>query len=169
MATEPTRITEDANGPRTTFEEIEVGHDLGSIDWEVTPGDIVNQTHLDQDFDPWYALDSPFGGPIAPPQMQYRPPRWLLSRNYNIRGLFYRWEMDNVRPIEPGVKLRLTGTIAEKYVKNDREFVVYAVEARSEDGDVVFRTRRTHVLDVLSRDVPRSGTGIDSGIKQERL
>lgn len=163
------RIAEDAQGPRTDFKDIEVGHALGSFEWVPDEDMIAVQCRLDQDFDPWYSIDSPYGGAIAPPQLQYRPPRWLLSRNYNIRGLFYRWELENLRPILAGVALTIAGCISDKYVRKGREFVVYEAEATNPEGEVVFRTRRTHVLDVIVSDAPRVGSGVDSGIKQERV
>lgn len=163
------RVAVDAQGRRTDLHEVEVGHDLGTIEWTPDQQTIDLQCRLDQDFDPWYSVGSPYGGTIAPPQLQYRPPRWLLSRNYNIRGLFYRWEMENVRPIRPGVTLRISGRVAETYERRGREFIVYEAEATDPEGDVVFRTRRTHVLDVLGGAAPREQTGIDSGIKQEKV
>ena len=42
---------------------------------------------------------------VAPPQIQYRPPRWLLSRNYNVRGVFFRWEFEHKAPLHAGVKI----------------------------------------------------------------
>lgn len=163
------RIAADANGPRATFEDIEVGQDLGVLEWEVEAEDAHTQLHTDRDYDPWYVTGMPEQGVVVPPQMQYRPPRWLLSRNYNIRGLFYKWEFENVRPMTPGMKLTLSGRISDKYIRNEREFVAYSVEARDADGDIVFTTTRTHVLDALSRDTPRTGQGIDSGIKREKI
>jgi acyl dehydratase len=162
-----TRIAADSHGPRAVFDEIEVGRSLGEMEWVVTEDMIERQCAIDADFDAWYSLDSPWGGRIAPPQISYRPPRWLLSRTYNIRGLFYRWEMENVRPLRPGVTLRVRARIADKYVKNEREFVVYEAEAADPDGNVVFRTRRTHVLDFVERSAQREGEGIDSGVKPE--
>jgi acyl dehydratase len=164
-----TRIAADSHGPRAVFDEIEVGRSLGEMEWVVTEDMIERQCAIDADFDAWYSLDSPWGGRIAPPQISYRPPRWLLSRTYNIRGLFYRWEMENVRPLRPGVTLRVRARIADKYVKNEREFVVYEAEAADPDGNVVFRTRRTHVLDFVERSAQREGEGIDSGVKPERI
>lgn len=169
MPQERVRIAEDEQGRRAAFDEIEIGKPLGSIEWVVTEEMIDQQCELDMDYHYWYSVDSPWGGRIAPPQLSYRPPRWLFSRAYNVRGLFYRWEMENVRPIRPGVKLTITGAIADKYVKNDREFVVYEAQATDPGGDVVFRTRRTHVLDFVERSAPRAGKGIDSGIKPEKL
>ncbi|HVO90308.1 MAG TPA: MaoC family dehydratase [Casimicrobiaceae bacterium] len=164
-----TRVATDAQGPRAEYDDIEVGRSLGDIEWVVTDDMIDAQCAMDADYAVWYSLDSPWGGRIAPPQISYRPPRWLLSRTYNVRGLFYKWEIENVRPIRPGVTLRVSARIAEKYVKNEREFVVYEAEASNPDGAVVFRTRRTHVLDFIERSVQREGEGIDSGIKPERI
>lgn len=169
MSTVKARVAEDNKGRRATYEEIEVGTTLGEMDWVVTDEMIDLQCEMDMDYDEWYFVASPWGGRIAPPQVQYRPPRWLLSRKYNVRGLFYKWEMENVRPILPGITLRVTCSVVDKYIKNEREFVVYEAEAVDPQGEVVFRTRRTHVLDFVERSAPRSGTGIDSGIKPERV
>lgn len=171
MAHEPVRhrVEADERGRRATFDDLEVGKSLGELEWKVTEEDIEMQCEMDIDFHPWFFLDSPWGGRIAPPQISYRPPRWLLSRTYNVRGLFVAWEMENIKPIRPNVVLRVRGSIVEKYVKKEREFVVYQAEAVDPRGEVVFRTRRTHVLDVVERTAPRSGKGVDSGIKPEKL
>lgn len=163
------RVAADSKGPRAQFDDIEIGRVLGEMEWTVTEDMIDTQCALDADYDVWYSLRSPWGGRIAPPQISYRPPRWLLSRRYNIRGLFYRWEMENVRPIRPGVALRIVARVSDKYVKNEREFIVYEAEATDPDGNVVFRTRRTHVLDFIERSAQRDGEGIDSGVKAERI
>ena len=42
------RMAEDATGKRTTYEEIEVGKDLGSFEWTVTEADIERQCLLDE-------------------------------------------------------------------------------------------------------------------------
>ena len=163
------RVAEDANGPRTSFDEIEVGRVLGEMDWVVTPEMIQKQCEMDADYHTWYFLDSPWGGRIAPPQISYRPPRWLLSRTYNVRGLFVKWEMENLKPIKPDVTMRVTAKVIDKYVRKEREFVVYESEAKDPEGQVIFRTRRTHVLDVIERTAARAGLGVDSGIKAEKI
>ena len=163
------RVAADSKGVRARFEDIEVGRVLGEMDWVVTEEMIDTQCAIDADYDVWYSLRSPWGGRIAPPQISYRPPRWLLSRTYNVRGLFYKWEMENVRPIRPGITLRVIARISNKYLRNEREFIEYEAEATDPDGHVVFRTRRTHVLDFIERTAERTGAGIDSGIKSERI
>ena len=169
MSEQRVRVAEDEQGRRASFDEINVGETLGEMEWVVTEEMIAQQCAMDADFHRWYFLDSPWGGRIAPPQVSYRPPRWLLSRRYNVRGLFYKWEIENVRPIRAGEPLRVTARVVDKYVKNEREFVVYEAEATGAGGEPVFRTRRTHVLDVVERSAPRVGKGVDSGIKAERI
>ncbi|HEY1729123.1 MAG TPA: MaoC family dehydratase [Candidatus Baltobacteraceae bacterium] len=164
-----TRVEADAQGKRATYDEIVVGTVLGEMDWVVTEDMVELQCRLDLDYDEFYTLDSPYGGRIAPPQITYRPPRWLLSRTYNVRGLFYKWQMENVRPIRINEQLHVICRITDKYVKNDREYIVYTAEATDVKGDVVFRTERVHVLDALERTAPRAGEGIDTGIKAERI
>lgn len=168
MSVARTRVAEDGAGVRARFEDIRVGESIGEMDWHITDELINLQCQLDQDFDPLYF---PQGGDprIAPPQITYRPPRWLFSRAYNVRGLFVRWESEMFRAIEPNTTLKVSGVIAEKFVKKDREFVVYEAEGRDAAGNLVFRTRRTHVLDFIERSAPREGVGIDSGIKPERI
>lgn len=164
-----TRVAYDAHGRRTTYEEIEVGADLGSIEWVPTKEDVERQCVLDDEYHAWYSLSSPWGGTIAPPQIQYRPVRWLVSRTYNIRGVFYKWEFENIKPIKPDTKIIITGKIAAKWIRKDREFVKYVAEGRDGNGELLFTTGRTHVLDVIKTTAPREGSGVDSGIKKEKI
>jgi hypothetical protein len=169
MSSTKSRVLEDSSGRRAAFEDIEIGRSLGEMEWEITDDLIDLQCMLDQDFDPLFFPQGAGQKRIAPPQITYRPPRWLFSRAYNVRGLFVRWESEAFRAIEPNTKIKVTGLIAEKFVKKDREFVVYQAEGRDQVGNLIFRTKRTHVLDFIERGVPRAGTGIDSGIKPEKI
>ena len=163
-----TRVLADAQGSRAAFEDIEVGQSIGEMEWRITDDLIDLQCQLDQDFDPLY-FPQGAGARIAPPQIAYRPPRWLFSRAYNVRGLFVRWESETFRAIEPDTTITVAGSIVEKFIRKDREFVVYQAEGKDAAGNLIFRTRRTHVLDFVERSAPRAGVGIDSGIKPEKI
>jgi hypothetical protein len=166
----PTRVARDDRGERTSFEEIEIGQGLGVLEWEVTPELIDKQCAMDDDYDPLFSLDNgPFGSRVAPPQISYRPPRWLFSRNFNVRGVFYRWEMENINPIRPNTKIIVSGKITDKWIKDNREYVEFESVGVDEKGLLLFKTRRVHVLDVIKRTAPRSGVGMDSGRKPERI
>jgi hypothetical protein len=163
------RVLEDGAGRRATFEEIEIGSPLGEMEWEITDDMIDLQCRLDEDFDRLFSLPCVDGKRVAPQQITYRPPRWLFSRAYNVRGLFVRWEMEMCGLIKSGDKIKVIGSIVDKYIKSDREFVVYQSEGRNLSGQLLFRTKRTHVLDFIERTAPRAGAGVDSGIKPERI
>lgn len=164
------RVARDERGERTSYDSIEIGQDLGTLEWVVTPELIDKQCAMDGDYDPLFALDTgPFDGPVSPPQLSYRPPRWLFSRMFNIRGVFYRWDMENIAPIRPGTTVTVSGRITNKWIKGEREFVEFEATGTDPDGNLLFRTRRVHVLDVIKRTAPRDGVGVDSGKKAERI
>jgi hypothetical protein len=163
------RVESDSKGERTKYEDILEGTELGEIEWELAKESINKQCKIDDDYNEWYTINSPFEGVIAPPQITYRPPRCLISRKYNIRGVFYKWEFENVDVLKENSKIIVNGKVLSKWIKNDREYVKFEVIGKDTEGKVVFKTYRTHVLDVIKIDAPRVGAGIDSGIKAEKI
>jgi hypothetical protein len=165
MPEQKTRVAEDASGrPRTTFEEIVVGDDLGEMRWSVTREAVAGLIQSDLEFDPWYESIDSGGGGLVPPLATYPPVRVLFTKKYNIRGVFYEFESEFLRPIPYGLELTIRAKVADKWVKRNREFVKYEATASDDAGQVYFRTARTHALDYLTTNVPREGKGIDSGI-----
>ena len=162
-------MARDEHGVRARYEDIEIGADLGTLEWVVSAEDVVKQCRIDDDYHENYVLGDREGRIHAPPQIQYRPPRWLFSRKYNVRGVFYRWKFENVRPIRVGETYLVSGRVANKWIRNDREFVEFEFEARDGNGATIFRTTRIHALDVIERTAPREAQGIDSGIKLEKI
>ena len=163
------RMVEDATGKRTTYEEIEVGKDLGSFEWTVTEANIERQCLLDEHWHEWFVSDSPWGGAVAPPQIQSRPPRWLLGRTYNIRGVSYKHDFEYLKPIKAGQTLTISGKVSDKYIKRNREFMRWDTFAHDEDGQLVFSASRVQCMDIIERDAPREGVGVDGGPKPERI
>ena len=163
------RMSSDATGNRTTYDEIEVGKDLGSFEWTVTQDDIERTCDLDEHWHEWFVGDSPWGGSIAPPQIQSRPPRWLLGRTYNIRGVSYKLDFEYLKPIMSGETLTISGLISEKYIKRNREYVRWDTVAHNTSGEVVFTASRVQCMDIVERHTPREGMGIDGGPKPERI
>jgi hypothetical protein len=160
-----TRVAEDADGRlRTTYEEIVVGESLGTMKWSVTRQDVEGLVMSDLEFDPWYEPIDSGGGGVVPPLATYPPVRVLFTKKYNIRGVFYEFESEFLRPIPYGLELTIHGIIADKWIKRDHEFVKYEAAGEDEAGLVYFRTARTHALDFQKIDVPKEGRGIDSGI-----
>ena len=93
----------------------------------------------------------------------------MLTRTFNVRGVFYKWEFESFKAIKPGKKIMITGKIVNKWIKNDREYIEFEAVGHDETREKVFFTRRTHVLDMVGRTAPREGSGIDSGHKPEKI
>jgi hypothetical protein len=153
------RVLHDIRGRRTTFEELEIGKDLGSAEF------LLTQQHLDQECEkfrfhhPYYEVDSPFGGTVSPISLTYLLPRNLFSRAYSVRGLFYKWTFEALEPVKPDVKYVVSATLADKWIRNDREFVAYTAECRDPAGILIYTTRRAHVMDFIKRTAPKIGEG----------
>jgi acyl dehydratase len=92
-----------------------------------------------------------------------------LSRNYNVRGVFYKWDFEHLAPLRPGMTITVSGTVIDKRVVRGREYIEFESVGRDEAGTELFKTRRTHVLDMADRNAPREGRGIDSGVKSEKI
>lgn len=163
MTTSPQRIARDAGGERTRYEDIEIGADLGTLEWRFDRESIGRLCESDDDFHEWYSVESPYGGVIAPTLISYPPVRLLFSRKYNVRGLFYWFEVENYAPLKPDVTYTIKGRISDKWIKRNREYVQYEAICYDPEGRKIFLTRRAHALDFLTLDVPKAGTGIDSG------
>ncbi len=158
-----TRVDYDGRGPRTRYEEFEVGTDLGSLDWSVSMSQVRGLMENDIDFHEWYMKESPFGPPVVPPLATFLPVRILFTRKFNVRGLFYMFDCEFHEPIFYDETITVTGHIDDKWIKRDREYVSYVATGTKPDGTSAFVTRRAHVLDYIPRTVPRAGVGLDSG------
>lgn len=157
-----TRVATDERGERTPFEAITVGTDLGSTEFVYEQTAVDDMSAMSEDFHEWYSVSSPFGGTIVPSVVAYLPPRFLFGQKFNVRGLAYKWEFENFRPIRVGSKITVHAWVTDKWINRDREFVRYEASFTDEDGEVL-RSRQVHVLDFLPVTAPRSGVGIDSG------
>ena len=154
------RVLRDAYGERTPFEAIEVGRSLGRIEWTPAQSQVDQVCERMEDHHPFYEVDSPFGGTVVPIGMTYLLGRRLLYETYNVRGLLYKWRTGLHGPIKAGTTYLFEAAIAEKWVRNEREFIAY--DARCTDaasGQVVMTTRRSHVLDFIKRTAPRQDGG----------
>lgn len=161
------RVARDQRGDRTSFEEIEIGADLGSREWVVTADMVDHQCEIDEDYHEWFSVDSPFGGRVAPPLISYPPVRFLIATKYNVRGLLTAYECEHLNPIRLNKKMIVSGQVVDKFIKRDREYFTIEAVCVDEDGLEIFRTRRTHLLDFIPRTAPRGGIGLDSGIPKE--
>ena len=74
------RVARDARGVRTTYEELEIGKDLGSAEFLVTQAHIEQACERLNDHHPYFEVASPFGTTVAPVWMSYWVTRMLFSQ-----------------------------------------------------------------------------------------
>lgn len=159
-----TRVDFDERGPRTRYEDLEIGASIGTATWAITQELVDEICERFDDYNEWYSVRSPFDATVAPPIACYSPIRHLFSQNFNVRGMLYVFDVQFVQPLRVGAVLTLTGRISGKWIQKNREFVEYTATAHDQNGELVFTTRRAHVLDLITREHPRAGKGIDSGL-----
>ena len=130
-------------GRLSTFDEIEVGPEYTRV-WTITPDTIDLYMLMHDEYHEWYAIDSPFGGRVAPPNASWNIVRAMLP--YNVRGLFAGAEYELFDVLRPDVPYLWKGKVSDKYIRRDRERIVYDGICVHPDGHEVLRTKRLHAL-----------------------
>ncbi len=134
------------------FNELVVGDDLGSFEYEVTEEVVREYAHDWDDANPWYTEASPFGYPVAPPAVMAGLTGFrLLANKFNARATIgAQTQHKNLGPLPVGGTMTTKGRIADKYVKRGLEYVV--IESTSYDGEGrPFRQSTDHILLSMER------------------
>ncbi|MHB8577579.1 MAG: hypothetical protein ACYDCQ_19880 [Dehalococcoidia bacterium] len=124
--------------------DVQVGQDMGREEIPITPELVRWYEEAVETSHPWYAGDSPFGGPVAPALVLHNP-QYRSSREWYLPNLFgnlhakMAWQL--FRPVPVGATLVRRGTVLERYLKRDREFVVAEAQLFGEDGALCARTQ----------------------------
>jgi acyl dehydratase len=126
--------------------EVQVGRDLGEEQIEISAELVRWYIEAVETEHPWYTGASPFGGPIAPALVLHnapyrRPLNWYLPNLYGNLHAKMAWEL--FRPIPVGSTVLRHGTVVDRYLKRDREFMVAEAEIEDEHGRLYCRTRST--------------------------
>ena len=137
--------------PPQDYDQMIVGTPLGPIDVTVDDELARSYAYTVDDFNPWCLWDqgSPFGGRIAPPvAIAVRLLRlWSLVYDATTdRSLHAKEEFRLYKPIRIGQRVTLKGRVADKYIKRDRQWVVYESEALAEDGHPLMWARAVEML-----------------------
>lgn len=137
--------------------EITVGLDLGTHQYEITPELVANYSDGLDDHHPWYAGDSPFGGPVAPALILhsevYRFGGWYLPNIWGNLHAKQEWEL--FAPIMVGDRVTTRAMIVDRYVKRQRDYVVNEAQVFGPDGRLLCRgrTHQSFVLEVAGEQL----------------
>lgn len=132
-----------------TWDELEVGEEIATIHWFVTPYDIEQAADMFHDDNALYssksfADDSEWGGIVAPFYFLDATFRWanfvaaskrhIKTYTINAHGI-----LESFLPIRPGDQLTGTMWVNEKFVKRDKKFLTWRIELKNEAGEMVAR------------------------------
>lgn len=131
------KIPEDTT-PGTAFDAFEVGTDVASIEFDITPAiveEYMSAVEAEKDL---YTLD---GRPVAPPNVLFVYMTGALYQKYPpIQGIVmaeadFRWHA----PIwaDETTRIRASGRITDKFEKRGRRYVQWSAEFSKADGSLV--------------------------------
>ena len=124
------------------WEDAQIGEDLGSIQYKLTPEDIQRKLLGTEDSNPWYTKESPFGGPIAPPLINSNDYARLYHSHFDHElSLHTKTEVEIINPIFLGKLITARGTIIDKYMRRGRKCVVIETIVTDEDGTEICRSK----------------------------
>ncbi len=132
---------------RISYDVVQVGEELMSNDMVVKPEDIETFAYAVDDHNPWYADDSPFGGPIAPTTLLANQALLMRHNKYVVdAGLHAAMQFEFLQPIRAGMRVRTRGKIIDKYEKRGRHYMVTEFVTTEESGEVLMRGQFTQMI-----------------------
>ena len=120
----------------------EIGDEYEATDFVVTEEMLDRHTWSNDDYNPWYLDDSPFGGRIAPPNFLIPQTTAMFYGHYKSHGALHtKEEYEYINPVKIGQKLRMTGKLVNKYHRRGRDYFVSEFLVMDEDGKELVRMR----------------------------
>ena len=129
------------------YDTIQVGETLGRKDVVITDAMIRTCAQAIESAHPWYFDASPFGGRIAPPTIFDNDTLNMLDEQYERFGSIHvgqAWEFHN--PARLGSCVTLTVSVADKFVRRERPYIVMALTAVDDAGVLLCRSMHTSLM-----------------------
>jgi len=132
-----------------TWPDALIGEVLGSYEKEITEKQTSRYLKAIGDNNPWFSQDSPFGGPIINPLMfgdEYVRLYFDCGNYSRNEGMLHsRTEHENFGVLKVGSRVKVSGRIADKFMRRGRRSLVIEVNVADEQGRPVSTTKITLV------------------------
>ena len=124
-------MTQEAQKKQYSWDEAQVGEELGSLEYVLTQAQVDNfRKSVD---DP----DAPF------PTLSVKHDSAAFRLVYEGGGgVNARTEVQFFNPPIPGNKIKITGRIADKYIRRDLPYLVIEATATDEDGRLIEKVKQ---------------------------
>ncbi len=120
----------------------QVGDQLGSREFVITEEMVERNAWANDDYNPWYMEDSPFGGRIISPVYLASFDAQLFYGYYSYPAggsLFAKQEFEYIAPVKMGERYTMTGALEEIYQRKGRTFFKAGMSILDRSGNVVMR------------------------------
>ena len=136
-------------GELTRYEEIEVGRELGPIEWTCNAETLDLLLRCYDLWHEWFVVDSPFGGRVLPPPVLAQV--FISLDPYIFRAAAAGLEEECFDVLRLDKKYIFSGKIADKFIKRDKEWVLFDHVCTDEDGRVVVKHKSLLALSFITR------------------
>lgn len=138
-------MTTEATPDRAAFDAFQVGAALGPIEQTLDAEMVKRYADSLGTGNDWWTRESPFGGPIVPPTILENLASRLVATAGRLDtkggGLFAGIEVQYLRPVPVGTTVRISGVLADKYIRRDKYYLVTEFHVHGEKGDEVMNGR----------------------------
>jgi acyl dehydratase len=138
------------------YELVEIPEEFGPVEILIDDHKVKTYAFTQNDYNPWYFSNSPFGKRIAHSSILANDLLSLFLTKYDpntIIGLHTQEELTFHSPIFVDEKVTLKGTYVDKYEKRGKGYAVMEAEARGEDGRLLVKHRGIEIMRVHAGSV----------------
>jgi len=124
----------------------QIGDELLSRDFVITEDMVERNAWANDDYNPWYVDDSPFGGRVI-------SPAFLASFDVSVfygyyayppgGSLYAKESFEYFQPVRVGVRYKMTGRILDIYKRKGRTFFKAGIYVTDEAGNRVVSIAKT--------------------------
>jgi acyl dehydratase len=140
----------------------EIGHKIKPVEMAITEELVERNAWANDDYNPWYMEDSPFGGRIASPTLLATETDYMIWNHFVLPeggGIWAKQEFEFINPLKVGKKVRITGQLADKQSKKGRDHLVFEFLVVDEDNREIVRMRSIHAFPLVARNEDRRNKG----------
>lgn len=143
----PVPIAKRIMRPALSWDNIEVGQELGVLEYRVGAAEATRYAELVDDQQRWYLAPDLPGGPYAPPTMCDNDVLHCVTTRYARAGrLHAKQEFEFLNPLPLGATVRSRARVVEKYIRRDKPYVVVECLTETADGTPILRSRATLLI-----------------------
>jgi len=137
-----------------------IGDALGSREFVITEEMVERNAWANDDYNPWYMDDSPFGGRIISPVYLASFDAQLFYGYYAYPAggsLFAKQEFEYFAPVKIGERYTMTGTLVDIYKRRGRTFFKARIMVTDRDGNEVMCMHKTVAAPVRPVETAEAG------------